>query len=613
MKIMTEPKVITETSSRTLLSSLQLQRLGAIALSSTIFVVDLASSIHVAIAVLYVAVILISVNIFPKKGVILVSLFCIGLTLIAFVSQHGLDFYDDSSARLLVSLSAIGITTLLALKNKAFSDELQEQVRLLAQTHDAIIVRDMNHIISTWSAGAETLYGWSREQAIGQDFRALLAPQITTSWDEMMTSLLETGHWEGEVIEHCRDGACVTVVSRCSLSRGDNNEPIAILATHNDISARKQAIDALKRSEAFLAGAQWLSRTGSIGLKIPSGEMYWSDEARRIFEFDIDEQPMLTSVLNRTHPDDLHLVKDAIKHAYQKESRINAEYRLLMADGRVKHLQMLAQLMEDGRDDFEYIGALMDVTDAKTSEEALHRSQAELAHVTRVATLGELAASIAHEVNQPLAAVTTNGTAGLRWLNRDVPDIGEVRGAIERMVSETNRASEVIRRIRAMSRKAQPQNVTLNFIEIIDESVALVERELKRNKIVLDLSYLNEAAEVDGDRVQLQQVIINLLMNGMQAMINAKTKNRTLRLSLKNSAMGEVLVEIKDSGPGITSDQMSKLFEAFYTTKAEGMGMGLSICKSIIEAHGGRIWATSDHGEGATFYLSLPVTQKEHV
>lgn len=613
MKIITEPKVITGTYSRPLLSFLQLKRLGAIALSSTIFIVDLVSSIHVAIAVLYVAVILISVNIFPKKGVILVSLVCIGLTLIAFVSEHGLDIYDDSFARLLVSLSAIGITTLLALKNKAFSDELQEQVRLLAQTHDAIIVRDMNHIISTWSAGAEALYGWTREQAIGQDFRTLLAPQLMTSWDEMMTSLLETGHWEGEVVEHCRDGACVTVVSRCSLSRGEDNEPKAILATHNDISARKHAIDALKRSEAFLAGAQWLSRTGSIGLKVPSGEMYWSDEARRIFEFDIDEHPMLTSVLNRTHPDDLHLVKEAIKRAYQKESRINAEYRLLMADGRVKYLQMLAQLMEDGPDDFEYIGALMDVTDAKTSEEALHRSQAELAHVTRVATLGELAASIAHEVNQPLAAVTTNGTAGLRWLNREVPDIGEVRGAIERMVSETNRASEVIRRIRAMSRKSQPQNVALNFIEIINESVALVERELKRNKIVLDLSYLNEVAEVDGDRVQLQQVIINLLMNGMQAMINAKTKNRTLRLSLKNSAMGEVLIEIQDNGPGIAPDQMSKLFEAFYTTKAEGMGMGLSICKSIIEAHGGRIWATSEQGEGATFHLSLPVTRKEHV
>ncbi|SMQ30380.1 PAS domain S-box-containing protein [Pseudomonas helmanticensis] len=613
MKIIMEPKVIAGAYIRPFLSSLQLQRLGAIALSSAIFVIDTASSIHIAIAVLYVAVILISVNIVSKKGVIRVSFCCIGLTLIAFLGGHGLNFHDGSFARFLVSLSAIGITSFLALKNKAVSDELQEQVRLLAQTHDAIIVRDMDHIITKWSPGAEKLYGWSRSQAVGQDFRTLLCPQLMTSWDQMMTCLLETGHWEGEVVERCRDGACVTVISRCSLSRGDDNVPKAILATHNDISDRKRAIEALQRSEAFLTGAQWLSQTGSIGLIIPSGEMYWSEEARRIFEFSADEQPMLTSVMNRTHPDDVDLVKMSIKDAFQKQPHIKTEYRLLMDDGRVKYVQMLAQLILDGEDDCEYVGALMDVTDAKMSEEALHRSEAQLAHVSRVATLGELAASIAHEVNQPLSAVTTNGTAGLRWLNREVPDLAEVRGAIERMVSETNRASEVIRRIRAMARKTAPQNVPLNIIEVIDESLALVDRELKRNKVVLDLSYDSDAAKVDGDRVQLQQVIINLLMNGMQAMTNAKTKKRTLCLSLQYSEIDEVLVDIKDSGPGITSDQMPNLFEAFFTTKSEGMGMGLSICRSIIEAHGGRIWATSEKGLGATFHLALPLSKKEHV
>lgn len=610
MKITMEPKVIDRTYSRPFLSSLQLQRLAAIALSGTIFAVDTASASHIAIAVLYVAVILISVNVFSKKGVMRVSFSCIALTLIAFLSGHGLQLYDGSFARLLVSLSAIGITTFLALKNKASSDELQEQVRLLAQTHDAIIVRDINHIITQWSPGAETLYGWSNSQAVGQDFRTLLRPQLMTSWEQMMTCLLQTGHWEGEVVEQCRDGTRVTVVSRCSLSRDENNVPTAILATHNDISERKRAIEALQRSEAFLAGAQWLSRTGSIGLKIPSGEMYWSDEARRIFEFRDDEQPMLASVMNRIHPDDVELVKLSIKDAFQKQPYIKAEYRLLMDDGRVKYLEMLAQQILDS-DDCEYVGALMDVTDAKTSEEKLHRSQTQLAHVCRVATLGELAASIAHEVNQPLSAVTTNGTAGLRWLNREVPDLNEVRSAIERMVSETNRASEVIRRIRAMALKKEPNNVTFNFIEVIDESLALVQRELKLNKVVLDVSYASDVAKVDGDHVQLQQVIINLLMNGMQAMAHAKTKNRILYLRHENSEKGEVLVDVTDSGPGITPDQMSSLFEAFYTTKTEGMGMGLSICKSIIEAHGGRIWATCEQGKGATFHLSLPLSIKE--
>jgi PAS domain S-box-containing protein len=611
MKIITEPTLAVRLLSRPFVNSVQLKRLGAVALSSAIFVIDIASSIHVAIAVLYVAVILISVNLFSRRGVIAVSFVCIGLTLTAFLIGHGFELYDGSFARFLVSLSAIGITTVLALKNKSATDELQEQVRLLAQTHDAIIVRDMNHIITKWSAGAEALYGWTTSQAVGQDFRALLNPQLMTSWDQMMTCLLETGHWEGEVIEHCRDGACVTVVSRCSLSRGADNQPKAILATHNDISDRKRAIEALQRSEAFLAGAQWLSQTGSIGLKIPSGEMYWSKEARRIFEFDSDELPILTSILEKTHPDDIEIVKSAIKKAWQKDPYIKTEYRLSMADGRIKHLQMLAQRVKDGDEGSEYVGALMDVTDTRMAEEALHRSEAQLAHFSRVATLGELAASIAHEVNQPLAAVATNGTAGLRWLNRDTPDIGEVRSAIERMVSETHRASEVIRRIRAMARKAEPQKAALNLVEIIDESLALVDRELKRNKVELERGFELESVSVTGDRVQLQQVIINLLMNGMQAMVNAKIKRRALRLRLLNSDAGSISCEIKDSGPGIAADRMPLLFMAFYTTKPEGMGMGLSICRSIIEAHGGRIWATSEPGEGAVFHLSLPISPWE--
>ncbi|WP_448107931.1 PAS domain-containing sensor histidine kinase [Pseudomonas azerbaijanoccidentalis] len=610
MKISIEPTVAVDSPSPPAAHT-QLQRVGAATLAGAIFIIDTLTSIHIAIAVLYVAVILMSVNLFSRKGVIRVSLSCFGLTLAAFFISHGSDFNGSAFARCLVSLSAIGITTLLALKNKAANDELQEQVRMLAQTHDAIIVRDMNGIITTWSPGAEALYDWSKAQAIGQDFRKLLRPQLMLTWEQIMTSLTETGRWEGEVVEHRRDGTPVTVISRCSLSRDESNQPKAILATHNDITEQKKAINALRRSEAFLAGAQWLSQTGSIGLKIPGGEMYWSDEARRIFEFGDDEQPLLSSVLKKTHPDDLDLVKVSIKHAYQKEPHIKVEYRLLMADGRIKHLQMLAHPVQDAAGNFEYIGALMDVTDAKMSEEALHRSQTELAHATRITTLGELTASIAHEVNQPLAAVTTNGTAGLRWLNRDNPNIDEVRSAMERMMSETHRASEVIRRIRAMSRKTDPQSVPVDLMEVIEESLALVDREVRRNKIVLDHQYDTEAAEIMGDRVQLQQVIINLIMNGVQAMSNTKGNPRTLHVCLRRSDAGELCVDVKDNGPGISPQSMPRLFNAFYTTKPDGMGMGLSICRSIIDAHGGRIWATSEDGEGAAFHLSFPDSNEE--
>lgn len=613
MKIKMDSNVAAGSDTGWRASPTALQKMGAIALSSVIFIVDSLTSIEIAVAVLYVAVILIAINVFSKKGVVGVSFCCTGLTLIAFVTAHGADFYSSSFARCLVSLSAIGITTLLALKNKASSDELQEQVRLLAQTHDAIIVRDMDQIISSWSAGAEALYGWSAEQAVGQDFRQLLNPQLAIPWSEMMTTLLRSGQWEGEVVEHGRDGKSISVISRCSLSRDENGNPKAILATHNDISQRKQAINDLRRSEAFLAGAQRLSHTGSIGLKIPGGEMYWSEEARRIFEFDYEEQPALAGILRKTHPDDLDAIKKSIDDAYRKKPLIKVECRLLMRDARVKHVQMLAHPVSDADGNVEYIGALMDVTDAKLSEEALHRSQQELAHVTRLSTLGELAASIAHEVNQPLTAVSTNGTAGLRWLSRDVPNLEEVRSAIERMMSETHRASEVIRRIRAMSRKTAPQTDILDLAEVISESLALVNRELKRSEVILTYEHDGHPVWIVGDRVQLQQVIINLIMNAMQAMGNGKCANRALNLCLRPDPPSTAHVEVQDSGPGISSDQMPKLFDAFYTTKAEGMGMGLSICRSIIEAHGGRIWATCQSGEGAVFHVSLPLKQEERV
>jgi C4-dicarboxylate-specific signal transduction histidine kinase len=277
-----------------------------------------------------------------------------------------------------------------------------------------------------------------------------------------------------------------------------------------------------------------------------------------------------------------------------------------MPDGRIKYVHMLGHLTHDLEGHREYVGALMDVTAAKQAEEALHRSQTELAHVTRVTTLGELAASIAHEVNQPLAAVTTNAEAGLRWLNRKEPNITEAGQALERILSETFRASEVIRRIRALSRKADPQRTPLDLREVIEDSLGLVAREIQRSGVELIKDIIVAPSPVMGDRIQLQQVLINLLMNGMQAMAGTKGAKRQLSLYVCHDTEHEVIVEVRDSGPGIQPEDMGRLFDAFFTTKPEGMGMGLSICRSIIEAHGGRIWATSQPGQGASLLFALP-------
>jgi C4-dicarboxylate-specific signal transduction histidine kinase len=255
-----------------------------------------------------------------------------------------------------------------------------------------------------------------------------------------------------------------------------------------------------------------------------------------------------------------------------------------------------------------------DITEQKLAEGALHRAQSELAHVTRLTTLGELTASIAHEVNQPLAAVVTNGEAALRWLQRDVPNLTEVQNSLEHMINNGRRASDVIARLRALTRKSDLIRVDLDVNELVDDVLLLVERELIARNIALNLDLAPDALLVSGDRVQLQQAIINLVMNAVQAMSSVLDRVHSLRISTRSlegeTEGGRMAVEIGDTGPGIDPSTASKLFTAFYTTKTDGMGMGLSICRSIIESHCGKITMSSELGRGATFVVHLPMKEE---
>jgi len=239
------------------------------------------------------------------------------------------------------------------------------------------------------------------------------------------------------------------------------------------------------------------------------------------------------------------------------------------------------------------------------AEKALRQAQVELEHVTRVTTLGELTASIIHEVNQPLAAIATNGEACLRFLNRDVPDLNEVHDAIVGMMADSRRAGEVILRIRALCRKAEPNKIRLDINDVINEVVLLIQRELIEHGVLLRRELSAAPVFVLGDRVELQQVTINLLMNGMEAMAAVTDRPRDLLIRTQQEA-DQVLVAIQDSGTGIEPENADRLFTSFFTTKPSGLGMGLSICRSIIEAHGGRLCAAPNTGPGATFQFTLP-------
>jgi C4-dicarboxylate-specific signal transduction histidine kinase len=277
-------------------------------------------------------------------------------------------------------------------------------------------------------------------------------------------------------------------------------------------------------------------------------------------------------------------------------------------------LARAAPLRDESGRILRWYGVNTDIEDRRRAEDALHKAQAELAHVTRVTTLGELTASIAHEVNQPLAAVVTNGEACLRWLQRDVPDLEEVRSSVERMISDGRRASQVVARLRALVRKGDARQARLSMNEIVDDVLLLVERELVEQRVTLRLDLEPSPLPVLGDRVQLQQVIINLVMNAIQAMSGVTDRPRVLSIRSRSRAPDtdgrSTIVEVRDTGVGIDPSSMAQLFTAFHTTKADGMGMGLSICRSIVEAHEGRISVAADLERGACFVVSLPIIEE---
>lgn len=373
-----------------------------------------------------------------------------------------------------------------------------------------------------------------------------------------------------------------------------------------DIDERKRAEDALRRSEAFLAEGQRLSRTGSFSWRVATDEITWSEELYRIFEFDRTVPVTLELIGSRVHPEDIPLLTDMIARARGTGSDFEYEHRLQMSDNSVKYVHLVGHARRDRGGRLVYIGAAQDVTEHRLSEETLGKVRSELAHVARVTSLGALTASIAHEVNQPLSGIVTNASTCLRMLTLDPPNIDGARETARRTIRDGNRASDVITRLRALFRKKDTITEQVDLNDATREVIALSLSELQRNRVILRSELADDLPLVTGDRVQLQQVILNLLRNASEAMNTVHDRPRELLIRTERDEGGRALLSVKDAGIGFDPQSMDKLFQAFYTTKNEGMGIGLSVSRSIIEQHDGRLWATLNDGSGATVSFSIP-------
>ena len=495
--------------------------LAAIVLAAAIFMFDTLTSLDIAIAVLYVSVVLLSLYFTDRGGTLLVGLACMGLTLLSFVVTHGTDIETGPLSRCLVSLAAIGMTTFLALR--------------LASTITAIAKSERRY---------RTIFRATGVAILEMDFSALKA-ELDAKRSDGATSIADIARAEPDFVRRA-----------LGLMR---------LVNANDTTFATFGAPDLATFRARLAAL------------IPP-------------EMDAALWQLLETI-------------------WQGQSRFEAESVMLALDGsRLDVLYTVAMPADREQLDVVLV-SIMDVTARRKAEDGLHQAQAELAHVSRVATLGELTVSMAHEVNQPLAGVVTNGEAGLRWLKRPAPDLGEVTSAIERGIADARRASEVIKRLRALSSKAAPQQTAIDINDLVQETLTLVQRELASHRITLKLTLSDGLPAVLGDRVQLQQVIINLIMNAIQAMSSVDTERRELSIATLVADDG-ISIEVNDTGPGFGPDDGAKLFNAFFTTKADGMGMGLPICRSIVEAHGGRLRAVTRTNGGASFAFNLPSHQE---
>ena len=491
-------------------------------------------------------------------------------------------------------------------------DELrasEERFRsLVDHATDGFFLFDQDQAILDVNRQACASLGYSREQMIGMHPRDFDAGRELIARIGERVSSGETVTFE--TLHRRKDGTVFPVEVRArQFQLGAHRLRLSLV---RDITERKRADEALRRSESYLAEAQRLSHTGTIVFSA-KGPVYWSEESYRLWGLDpLQGLPDLDTVLQRIHPDDRDRVRKQVFEALQQRGKYEIEFRTVLPEGTVKHLKSVGHSVLSAAGELEMVATHIDVTERKRAQkerQRLRELESELAHMNRLSIMGELTASLAHEILHPIATARNNARAGMRLLDRTPPDLDEVKEALSCVVRDADRAKDIVGRVREHVKKAPPRKEPFDINEAIDEVTVMARGAIVRNKVSVRASLAEGLIPIQGDRVQLQQVVLNLVLNAVEAMSAGEAGARELSIRTEQIPAGGVLVEVRDSGPGIDRGDLERVFEPFYTTKTSGVGMGLAICRSILVAHGGRLWVDHNEIRGAVFRFTLPAAQ----
>ena len=494
----------------------------------------------------------------------------------------------------------------LALESLQANQELLDlaQKSAGAMAFDWYVQQEINY----WSPEQEALFGLAPGTFDGT-YKTWKKMMYKPDWP-IVVDAIKHAHETGKVTAEYRvvwpDGSLHWLSTNGRMFFDDAGEPVRMVGFTSDVTRRKNVEEELRRSAAFLAQAQQVSRTGSFSWRVATDEITWSEQMYRIYELEPGTTITLDVIRTRVHPEDLTLYEKMVEQARNGSDDFEWQYRLLMPDQSIKYMHAVARATRDQNNELEYIAAVQDITPRRRSQEALDKARSELAHVARVMSLGALTASIAHEVNQPLSGIITNASTCVKMLDADPPNVDGARETAKRTIRDGRRAGDVITRLRALFSRKEATTELVDLNEATREVIALSRAELERNRVVTRTELADKLPLVPGDRVQLQQVIINLLRNGSDAMSDVDDRPRELLFRTEVYENDSVRLSVQDAGTGFDPQTLDQLFRSFYTTKADGMGIGLSVSRSIIENHRGRLWATANDGPGVTFSFTIP-------